>query len=91
MFCMLKKKKYIVLMFQKVIQIVKSKFFPQWFQMEKDTKAKSEGRKQWHYHAVGKIICIIKRNDIIKIMMIFIVWIVFILLEQKNKLEKKSM
>ena len=43
----------------------------------------SNGEK-WHYLAVKKNFSLIKRNNIKKIMVIIIVWIVFILFEQKK-------
>ena len=47
MFCMLKKKKYILLTFQKITQIVK-KFMLLMIPNGKKREAKSEGQR-WHY------------------------------------------
>ena len=53
LFCMLKKKNYILLMFQNITQIVKNKLFFLMIPNEEKREAKSE--EQWHYLAVKKL------------------------------------
>ena len=53
LFCMLKKKKYILLMFQKINRIVKKQVILLMIPNGKKRKAKSEGR--WLYLAVKKL------------------------------------
>ena len=52
MFCMLQKEKYILLIFQNIIQILKKKAI----------LLMIPNREGWHYLAVKKTISIIKRN-----------------------------
>ena len=71
---MRKKKKYILLMFQNMNR------------EEQVILLMIPNGEWWHYLAV-KSISIIQKNKIKILMMIFIVWIVFIPLENRNKLE----
>ena len=64
MFCMLKKKKHILLQFQNITQIVKKSYSFNDFKPRKKSdghEAKYKGQEQWHYLAVKKISALLKR------------------------------